>query len=367
MRLAQLVLVPSLMAALASPIVAQAPRVPIELPECAPGTSVEFSHTGIRQAYDIPVGAEAVFIEAYGASGGNTGFPGNDPAQLEKGIYYGGMGASMVVEIPVTGSGTLDVVVGGMGATGIEQILGPQEPEPEKPEVNGAGGGGGSFVSISGGTTLLVAAGGGGGAGITEDGSDASLSEDGGDGGGTCGGAGGTGGNGGEASDTPEGADRGEECSITKGRGGGAAGGGGGWLTAGGDGDAEGGDRVSPPGTAEGGNGIIEEDGGFGGGGGGSDVGGGGGGGYSGGGGGYGPDVDGAGGGGSFAAKAANVIFSSVNNVGDGSVFICSIGENIEGGGDSFTPAIPIGGPWAKAGLTGLLAMVALLVLRRLS
>ena len=143
------------------------------------------------------------------------------------------------------------------------------------------------------------------------------------------------------------------------------AGGGGGWLSAGENGDAFGGDRVSPPGTAAGGDGTFANAGGFGAGGGGSGPGGGGGGGYSGGGGGYGEGTDGGGGGGSYTTPTGLLVTQELaGGAGDGFVFICAL-EEFSGGGARVLE-VPAGGPWAKAGLAALLALAALVVLRRM-
>ena len=136
-------------------------------------------------------------------------------------------------------------------------------------------------------------------------------------------------------------------------------------MSAGEDGDGGGGDRVSEPGTAAGGLGTRSNHGGFGGGGGGSGPGGGGGGGYSGGGGGFGKGSDGGGGGGTFVA--ANAIVETLelsSGTGDGFVYICSLAE-FSGGSSTGVLEVPVGGPWAKAGLIALLGIAALVVLRR--
>lgn len=252
--------------------------------QCIPGTSQNFGPTGSLQTYNVPVGANAVYIEANGAAGGSSGEV--DPA------FAPGTGAHIAAITPLSGVATLNVVVGQRGQFGLNR---------------GAGGGGGSFVYTPT-DALLVAAGGGGGAGTSDAGQDAQLGQNGGSADPPYGGAGGTAGNGGAGG------------SINM-----AGGGGGGFLSAGLDGPPAqsglGGHRISSPGDAAGG--LVG--GGYGGGGGGGGIGGGGGGGYSGGGGGYGEGRDGGGGGGSFvAANGTTLAAAIIDGPADGSVTICA-------------------------------------------
>ena len=344
----------ALTVALAAPAIAQPEQC---LGGNVIGPPVSFDPTESRQSYQVEPGASAVFIVAEGASGGDA--VSRDPARGDD--YFGGLGAYVWAEVPAVGGQMLDVIVGERGNDGSDlDLRGGDDDEPEPIEGEGGGGGGGSFVGPAGSTTLWVAAGGGGGAGTTQDGKDASLGSNGVSSDAPCQGVGGTDGNGGGASTS-------DDCfPIMEQRGGSSdAGGGGGWLSAGEDGDAEGGDRVSVPGTAAGGLGTRSNHGGFGGGGGGSGPGGGGGGGYSGGGGGYGMGTDGGGGGGSFVTATGIVDRLEITKgSGDGFVYICSLTE-FSGGGSARVLQVPAGGPWAKAGLAALLALAALFVIRR--
>jgi hypothetical protein len=250
-----------------------------------------FSFTGKADSLLVPAGVTQVTIDAKGAQGGN-------------GDVFGGNGASVNANFPVTPTETLNVVVGGMGST-INQ---------------GGGGGGGSFVYTSATATgLLIAAAGGGGARASGAGTAGSATTKASDGQtgtepGNKGGAAGTGGNGG--------------AGGTAGSGFPSTGaGGGGLLTDGGDGSglhpAIGGNALVN--GARGGNGqnsgVGAGTGGFGGGGGAS-LGGGGGGGYNGGGGGAGGLVGGGGGGSFVASSATSSTGASGTNTGNGQVTI---------------------------------------------
>lgn len=282
--------------------------------QCIPGTSQSFAPTGSLQTYNVPVGANAVYIEANGAAGGSSG---DDPG------YAPGAGAHIAAITPLSGVATLNVVVGLSGQPSLQ---------------SGAGGGGGSFVYTPT-NALLVAAGGGGGAGATDAGHDAQLGQNGGSADPPDGGAGGTTGNGGGGG------------SINM-----AGGGGGGFLSAGLDGPPAqsglGGHRISSPGDAAGG--LVG--GGYGGGGGGGGVGGGGGGGYSGGGGGYGEGRDGGGGGGSFvAANGTTLAAAIIDGPADGSVTICA----------TVSRPVPTLSQWGVAALALMLSLIGVRQLSR--
>lgn len=262
-------------------------------PACIAGTSQTFSATGALQVYSVPPGAGALLITADGASGG--GFYSGATA-----VSFGGFGAHLQAEIPVSGIATVDVVVGSAGI--------------DDRSSSGAGGGGGSFVFTPAGTPLVAVGGGGGSAG-SNPGGDAQLGPNGGAGGGDTGGAGGTGGLGGKGGTDNLGF---------------AGGGGGGFLGAGGYGGFAAGGNQEPPGGDGVGGGSPGANGGFGGGGGGYGSGGGGGGYSGGGGGGYsgggGEGNPNAGGGGGAFMVAAGTAFESFVRVttGDGSVTICA-------------------------------------------
>jgi LPXTG-motif cell wall-anchored protein len=215
------------------------------------GSSQSFAFTGSVQSWTVPADVTTIYVEVAGGQGGGS-------------YGWGGTGAELKGTLSVTPGTTLNLVVGGVGANGIQF-------------QRGAGGGGGSFIyttpDVAG---ILAAAGGGGGNGSNDFASSASLTTSGLPGG-SGGGAGGNAGNGGN---------------------GGWGGGGGGLLTNGGDGSAGGGGRSVVNG-AGGGSGTSA--GAFGGGGGASSFPGAGGGGYSGGGGGgFSSSAGGGGGGGSF-------------------------------------------------------------------
>lgn len=235
------------------------------------GTSETFSATGAIQTWTVPSGVTTVFVELAGGQGGRS-------------FGWGGTGAELTGTLSVTPGETLNVIVGGQGADGVEFSL-------------GAGGGGGSFIYTTADETgILAAAGGGGGNGSNDFATGASLT--------TSGIAGGSGGG----------------AGGTSGSGGGAAfgGGGGGLLGSGANGSfgVGGGSVVS---GAAGGSGTSA--GGFGGGGAASSSPGGGGGGYSGGGGGgFSGNAGGGGGGGSFFA--GSLASAAAGNWGNGYVRI---------------------------------------------
>jgi hypothetical protein len=201
-------------------------------------------------------------ILAYGAEGG-TGVN-----------TTGGAGAEIGGTFFLTAGETLDIYVGGEGATG-----------NVADDTGGGGGGGGTFVVLAGATPtlLVVAGGGGGGAWMDTNGLPGLTGTTGGNGTGSGAGAGGTGGLGGGGAMEADG-----------------GGGGGGYSSGGTNSGLDGGDGGSGYPTLTGGSAGsgYQGAGGFGGGGGGGEIGGGGGGGYSGGGGGTGNGADGGAGGG---------------------------------------------------------------------
>ncbi len=101
----------------------------------------EFTYTGGLQTWTVPADVTEIFIEAYGAEGGT--------ANSENGVPQpGGLGAHIGATVTVTPGETLDILVGGQGASAGSCT---------------AGGGGGSFIVRAGNTPLVVAGGGGGG------------------------------------------------------------------------------------------------------------------------------------------------------------------------------------------------------------
>jgi uncharacterized repeat protein (TIGR01451 family) len=270
--------------------------------------STTFNLTGTVQPYMVPAGVTKVTIDASGAVGGAGGptMPlGNasagGPRPRLPMVFPGGAGAHLVATFTVTPGETLNVVVGGAGAT----------------NLGIGGGGGGSFVyRMANAAGLLIAAAGGGGGsqGSAGNAGSATTTASGGQSSGATGGAAGTGGSGG-------------------GGGGGGpfmGGGGGGLLTNGGNGTslATGGQALAN--GAAGGGGGAGGAGGFGGGGAGDISGAGGGGGYNGGGGGAGLSGFGAsgGGGGSFSATTPSVAMSG-SNTSNGVVVITVVPADI--------------------------------------
>jgi len=169
-------------------------------PTCAKDDATVFTATGSLQSYEVPEGASTVLIQAFGASGGNV----QDVEDVAFGAHSGGLGGAVTAEVPVTPGSTLDIVVG-------------QEGESPSSDGEPAGGGGATAISVGG--VPLVVAGGGGGAGVSEDGDNAQLGEDGSDGEGVYGGSGGTNGNGGR-DELPERIRRWRTCAFGRCRGG---------------------------------------------------------------------------------------------------------------------------------------------------
>jgi hypothetical protein len=268
-----------------------------------------FSYTGSAATFTVPEGVSQVSITAAGGQGGAGGAG-----------TAGGLGALVQASFPVTAGETLQVVVGGAGASA----------------RGDGGGGGGSFVyTTATASGLLIAAAGGGGSAGSDAGTAGSATTTASAGGGAFGGAAGTGGDGGLG-------------------GGGAfgGGGGGGLLTDGKDGGYMYGHIPGTGGKAlangaAGGIGTYGGGaGGFGGGGGGEDngvdQGGGGGGGYDGGGG---SEQRAGGGGGSFVASPATATTGSSGVYsGDGLVVISYTAASVTTMGSSRDPS-PLGRP----------------------
>ncbi len=262
------------------------------------------------QTWVVPAGVTEIGLELAGAQGGHA-------------YGGGGVGARLAGTVTVTPGATLNIVVGGAGANGVQYQA-------------GSGGGGGSFVYTTATQAgLLAAAGGGGGAGSNSFPTSASLGSVG-ENGTNGGGAGGSAGAGGQGS--PFGS-----RSLT--------GGGGGLLTSGGN--AVGGQGLA--GGAAGGSGARA--GGFGGGGGADGSAGGGGGGYSGGGGGnFGQNGEAGGGGGGGSYFSGTLANSAVDQGGNGIVKITypsvvgSVSATIGKAGDALT--------LSGAGLAGATATI---------
>lgn len=136
----------------------------------APACAADISYTGTEVPYVVPAGADTLHVVATGAGGG------------ARGRAFGGAGAVVTADIPVTSGETLTVAVGQGGS--IE-------------------GGGGASTTLRRGSTALVIAGGGGAGGDRSNGGDAGAlsSGAGSDGAGICNGLGGHDGTGGGGSD----------------------------------------------------------------------------------------------------------------------------------------------------------------------
>lgn len=134
--------------------------------------SQTFNYTGSMQTFTVPAGVTSMTVDVRGAQGGDAN-------------GTGGLGARMTGTLAVTPGEVLSILVG------------------QKPTANG--GGGGTFVVGPANTPLVIAGGGGGGAGaccgVTHNGGDGLIINDGGAGinASGSGGPGGTGGNGGAA------------------------------------------------------------------------------------------------------------------------------------------------------------------------
>lgn len=115
-----------------------------------PTGTMTFEYTGSIEEFVVPLCAETLTIEAWGAQGG-------DNIELDG---DGGLGARMLGEFEVTPGETIEIIV---GQRGIDATQGNA--------ANGAGGGGGgSFVWIDGALEPLLVAGGGGGSSLTNTG-----------------------------------------------------------------------------------------------------------------------------------------------------------------------------------------------------
>jgi len=75
-------------------------------PAIAAAQSTTFNCTGSVQTYVVPAGVTQVTIDAAGAAGG-----------ADEGQSSGGNGARLVANLPVTPGETLNIVVGGVGAS----------------------------------------------------------------------------------------------------------------------------------------------------------------------------------------------------------------------------------------------------------
>lgn len=133
--------------------------VQLTVNNCPSGTQT-YTFTGAMQTFTVPSCVTSLTVTLYGAQGG-AGY--SSPATPGRGGYVTG-------ELAVTGGETLNILVGGQGASSF---------------ANNGGGGGGGLSAIMRGVNPVVIAGGGGGA--ASDGGNTNGGN-GGDGGGTGGG-----------------------------------------------------------------------------------------------------------------------------------------------------------------------------------
>ena len=144
-------------------------------------SSLVYDFTGSVQTFVVPQNTSVVFIQSYGASGGDG-----------EGLMYGGLGGMSEASIPVVPGETLEIYVGGAGGSTLTTVLGGFNGGGDvnqyccPTELSGSGGGA-SDVRVTPfglGDRIIVSGGGGGG------GSDNYGSGTGGDGGGLIGGDG---------------------------------------------------------------------------------------------------------------------------------------------------------------------------------
>ena len=120
-----------------------------------------FVYTGGDQYFSVPVGVYSITVSLTGASGGdvtrNAGY-----------IGYGGKGATISANIPVTPGETLKIIIGGQGLDSAGGFNGGGTTCPTHPSYPSGTGGGASDIRRSPYALtdrLLVAGGGGGGYG----------------------------------------------------------------------------------------------------------------------------------------------------------------------------------------------------------
>lgn len=115
------------------------------------------NYTGAMQTYTVPCGVTSVFVEAYGAAGGDGAIgDGTSPGGT------GGLGGYTSGNLSVTPGQTLYIYVGGAGITGTGGYNGGANGGTQ----NAGGGGGASDVRVNSSNVadrILVAGGGGGG------------------------------------------------------------------------------------------------------------------------------------------------------------------------------------------------------------
>jgi hypothetical protein len=134
----------------------------------SPHTTTTYSFTDASQTYCVPTGVHTVNVVALGAQGGPDG----------GGVNGGGLGGQAKGTVVVNPGDTLQVNVGGQGASAAPNGLGGSNAgaggfngggsggsNSYSASVNPAGGGGGGASDVVSGSTVLIVAGGGGGAG----------------------------------------------------------------------------------------------------------------------------------------------------------------------------------------------------------
>ncbi len=119
-------------------------------------TTAGVGGTGSIQTYTVPAGVTSIRIDARGAKGGSTTFPG--------GSWIGGKGGRVQGTFAVTPGDVLYILVAGKGGNADGTAPGVETGMQQR---TAAGGGGATIVSKGpiGSGTLLLVAGGGGGAG----------------------------------------------------------------------------------------------------------------------------------------------------------------------------------------------------------
>jgi hypothetical protein len=116
------------------------------------------NYTGALQTYTVPCGVTQIYIEAYGAAGGNGSAGGGAGSNGGS----GGLGGKTSGYMDVTPGQSLFIYVGGAGSTGAPGFNGGGTPGTQ----NAGGGGGATDIRINSTAVadrILVAGGGGGG------------------------------------------------------------------------------------------------------------------------------------------------------------------------------------------------------------
>ena len=133
------------------------------------GDTLNFRYTGAVQTYTVPRGVDSVFMQVWGAEGGQT-------SGYSSYVWEGGKGGYSQGKMAVTAGDVLNIYVGQKGNNGTSGISttaasfnggGGSEANTSSSYFHGGGGGGGTDIRVNS-TALLarvIVAGGGGGAG----------------------------------------------------------------------------------------------------------------------------------------------------------------------------------------------------------